>query len=555
MACVAGYDRALMLPAPSAALPAAPPRAAGVTDRQARVAVAGMMLTMLLGTMDQTIVATAMPRVVASLDGFDRYPWATTAYLLTSTIFVPIFGKLADLYGRKPLYLWGIVLFVAASWLCGAAGLLPLPGDGMTQLIAARAAQGIGAGAVTAITFTIVADLFAPAERGRYQGLFAAVVGAGAIAGPAVGGYIADHLSWRWAFYVNAPLGLVAVLMLRVALPPLPPRATHKILDWAGLLTLVGWTLPFMLALGRLASGTAPAGTAALLATAAVMFTAFVAIEVRAIEPLVPPSLFRIPAIATALAIVFVAAVALMGVLVYLPLYMQAVRGWSAATSGSLFVPMMVALLLAGIASGHWLAKTGRYKPLAVGGSATAALGILLLAGMAPTASQATFLWLLPLCGLGFGAAAPVYQLVVQNAAPPSQLGAATASVQFFTSIGGILGAALFGAVLLGIYQADLRTALPPGAPASVLQLVDNPLHFAEAQPQLEQLLAGMPDGRAAAAAVVDAARDSLARSMQVLFTLTAILIAVSAGLNLLLPSARLQTRGPYREAQDGLRQ
>jgi MFS family permease len=178
--------------------------------RQRLATVGGLMLTLLLAAMDQTIVGTAMPRVVANLDGFDRYPWVTTAYLLSSTISVPVFAKLSDLYGRKWLYLTGLVVFVVSSWLCGAAGNVPLPLDGMNQLIAFRGVQGIGGGAVMGLTFTIIGDLFAPAERGRYQGMFGAVFGLASIIGPLAGGWITDHLSWRWAFYVNAPLGIVA---------------------------------------------------------------------------------------------------------------------------------------------------------------------------------------------------------------------------------------------------------------------------------------------------------------------------------------------------------
>ena len=187
--------------------------------RQRTATLGGLMLTLLLAAMDQTIVGTAMPRVVASLDGFDRYPWVTTAYLLTSTIAVPVFAKLSDLYGRKWLYLAGLIIFVVSSWLCGAAGNIPLPLDGMNQLILFRGLQGIGGGAVMGLTFTIIGDLFSPAERGRYQGMFGAVFGLSSIIGPLAGGFITDHLSWRWAFYVNAPLGIVALAVLYRTFP------------------------------------------------------------------------------------------------------------------------------------------------------------------------------------------------------------------------------------------------------------------------------------------------------------------------------------------------
>ena len=237
--------------------------------RQRLATLGGLMLTLLLAAMDQTIVGTAMPRVVASLDGFDRYPWVTTAYLLTSTIAVPVFAKLSDLYGRKWLYLAGLVIFVVSSWLCGAAGNFPLPLDGMNQLILFRGLQGIGGGAVMGLTFTIIGDLFSPAERGRYQGMFGAVFGLSSIVGPLAGGFITDHLSWRWAFYVNAPLGIVALGVLYRTFPYVRPHGSSRTIDWLGLVTLSGWIVPLLLALSRVTgAGWTDPTVAALLAVA-----------------------------------------------------------------------------------------------------------------------------------------------------------------------------------------------------------------------------------------------------------------------------------------------
>ncbi len=431
--------------------------------RQRTATLGGLMLTLLLAAMDQTIVGTAMPRVVAVLNGFDRYPWVTTAYLLTSTISVPVFAKLSDLYGRKWLYLIALTIFVVSSWLCGAAGNIPLPLDGMNQLILFRGLQGIGGGAVMGLTFTIIGDLFSPVERGRYQGMFGAVFGLASIVGPLAGGWITDHLSWRWAFYVNAPLGIVAFAVLYRTFPFVRPHGSSRTIDWLGLVTLSGWIVPLLLALSRVtAAGWTDPAVLLLLALALGSLVAFLWAERRAVEPLMPLSLFGIRTIALASAGVFVLGMSMFGMFVYLPLYLQGVLGMSAAASGTLFVPMIFAMILASVASGQIVSRTGRYKFLAVGGAVMATVGMALLARLGPSGTATTILWCLVVCGFGFGASQPVYALAVQNAAPRAQLGAATATSQFFRSIGSTIGVAVFGTLLLGIYHQRLASALPP---------------------------------------------------------------------------------------------
>jgi EmrB/QacA subfamily drug resistance transporter len=445
--------------------------------RQRLITLGGLMLTLLLAAMDQTIVGTAMPRVVANLNGFDRYPWVTTAYLLTSTIAVPVFAKFSDLYGRKWLYLIGLVIFVGSSWLCGAAGNVPIPLDGMNQLILFRGLQGIGGGAVMGLTFTIIGDLFSPAERGRYQGMFGAVFGLASIVGPLAGGWITDHLSWRWAFYVNAPLGIVALGVLYRTFPFVPPHGSSRTIDWWGLVTLSGWIVPLLLALSQVTeAGWRDPSVQLLMALAIASFTGFIWAERRAVEPIMPLSLFGIRTIAIASAGVFVLGMSMFGMFVYLPLYLQGVLGMSAAASGTLFVPMIFAMISASVASGQIVSRTGRYKMLAVGGAVMATAGMALLARLGPSGTATTILWCLVVCGFGFGAAQPVYALVVQNSAPHGQLGAATATSQFFRSIGSTIGVAVFGTLLLGIYHQRLAASLPADTPAHVRAVVDNPL-------------------------------------------------------------------------------
>jgi EmrB/QacA subfamily drug resistance transporter len=509
---------------------------------QRTATLGGLMLTLLLAAMDQTIVGTAMPRIVASLDGFARYPWVTTAYLLTSTIAVPVFAKLSDLYGRKWLYLAGLVIFVTSSWLCGAAGNIPLPLDGMNQLILFRGLQGIGGGAVMGLTFTIIGDLFSPAERGRYQGLFGAVFGLSSIIGPLAGGFITDNLSWRWAFYVNAPLGVVALAVLYRTFPFVPPHGSTRTIDWLGLVTLSGWIVPLLLALSRVTSaGWTDPAVASLLAVALISLAAFLWVESRAVEPLMPLTLFRIRTIALASAGVFVLGMAMFGMFVYLPLYLQGVLGMSAAASGTLFVPMIFAMILASVASGQIVSRTGRYKFLAVGGAVCSTVGMALLAQLGTSGTATTILWCLVVCGFGFGAAQPVYALAVQNAAPRAQLGAATATSQFFRSIGSTIGVAVFGTLLLGIYHQRLEAALPPDTPAEVRAVVDNPLSMNHGS-EVPGAAALPPLDPAVAAGV----RASLAAGMQRIFVLSALVMATSVVLNALLPELPLRSRAEH---------
>jgi len=515
---------------------------AHLDTRQRIATVAGLMLTLLLAAMDQTIVGTAMPRVVASLDGFDRYPWVTTAYLLTSTISVPVFAKLSDMYGRKWLYMIGLVVFVTSSWLCGAAGNVPLPLDGMNQLILFRGIQGVGGGAVMGLTFTIIGDLFAPAERGRYQGMFGAVFGLASIVGPLAGGWITDHLSWRWAFYVNAPLGVLAAVVLYRTFPYVRPLASSRRIDWLGLVSLTGWIVPLLLALSRVtALGWTHPTVVTLLGVTAASLGLFVWAERRAAEPLMPPSLFGIRTIALASCGVFVLGMSMFGMFVYLPLHLQGVLGMSAASSGMLFVPMIFAMIFASMTSGQIVSRTGRYKWLSVGGAVLATAGMVLLARLGPGASANAMLWCLVVVGFGFGSSQPVYSLAVQNAAPRHQMGAATATSQFFRQIGSTIGVAVFGTILLGVYHQRLAASLPPDTPTAVRAVVDNPLQrtgegaLVHGAPAID-----IPD------AVQASVRGSLAAGMQRVFDLTAMVMALSIVLNLLLPELPLRGRDEH---------
>ncbi|MGN6810524.1 MAG: MDR family MFS transporter, partial [Thermomicrobiales bacterium] len=390
-------------------------------DRRALVlTIIGLQLTLLLAALDNTIVGTAMPKIIAQLSGFDRYAWVTTAYLLTSTTAVPIFGKLSDMYGRKWFFLGGAALFVTASALCGAAGDIPgLPGDGMTQLIVFRAIQGLASGIITGLTFTIVGDLFPPAERGKYQGLFSGVWGLASVFGPTLGGWITDNLSWRWCFYVNLPVGIAAMLVLYFSFPDIRPAAIRRQIDWSGVGTLIGCLVPLLLALTWVTDyGWTSTRVVSLLAVAVIMLGAFLLAESRAAEPILPLSLFRSRLVVVSSISLFLTGMGMFGSILFIPLFMQAVIGVSATRSGSLLTPMMLMLTFASILSGQLISRLGRYKILSFVGLGIMAGGLLMMAGMGIDTTQWVVIRNMLIVGLGLGLVMPLYTLIVQNAVP-----------------------------------------------------------------------------------------------------------------------------------------
>lgn len=519
--------------------------------RQLVGTVAGLLLTLLLVAVDQTIVGTAMPRIIMQLNGFDRYPWVTTAYLLTSTIAVPIFAKLSDMYGRKPFLLSGNIVFVLASALCGAAGEIPhLPGDGMSQLILFRGIQGIGAGMAVALMFTIIGDIFAPAERARYQGLFAAVYGMASIVGPTIGGWITDQLSWRWTFYVNLPVGALAAAAIFLELPHFRPHGVRRIIDWWGLITLIACLIPLLLALTWVTDyGWTSPRVAGLLSFALLMLGVFLFCERRAAEPFLPLSLFREPIIAVSSIAVFILGLGIFGVVLYVPLFMQGVMGVSATRSGSLLTPLLLAAVVGSMATGQVISKTGRYRWIAIFGVSLAAIGMWLMALMDKNATNSQVVRNMIIAGFGLGIMQPIYTLVVQNMAPAAQRGAATASTQFFRSIGSTLGVAVFGSVLLTIFHRDFQQNIPPGTPAIALVPFKNPLLVEQFRSRLETAFGQYPGGTALLHRLLYNVRNALVHGLHAIFVIGALLMMVGVAVNLFLREVPLRKRGPAPEA------
>jgi EmrB/QacA subfamily drug resistance transporter len=510
----------------------------------------GLLLGALLAAIDQTIVGTAEPRIIASLSGFNRYPWVATAYLLTSTLSVPIFASLSDIYGRKPFYLLGAVLFVVTSALCGAAGTLTfMPIDGMGQLILFRGLQGIGAGMVMGLLFTIVGDIFSPSERGRYVGLFSAVWGVASIFGPTLGGWLTDQWSWRACFWVNLPVGAIAIAAIYFEFPNMKPPAAARRLDWLGFATLIGCVVPLLLALTWVTEhGWSSTRVEVSLALAAVMLVAFLSAEAHSPEPMMPLGLFRNPVISICSICVFVLGAGMFGVIIYLPLFMQGVLGVSATRSGNLLTPLMMGAVFGSFLSGQAVSRTGKYKAVAVSGSVLLAVGMILFAGMDATTARSYVALGMVVAGLGMGLVQPVYTVAVQNVAPRHQMGAATSSTIFFRSIGSTVGVAIFGSLMLMRYHSEFASAVSGGVPAGLTMYFSNPLLMMQMRSQIEASVAQTPGGLAALQTLFAAVRTALSHGLERVFFWSAVMMTMAVLIHLALRNEPLRGRAPAPE-------
>jgi EmrB/QacA subfamily drug resistance transporter len=504
----------------------------------------GLLLALLVAALDQTVVGTAEPRIIASLSGFDRYPWVATAYMLSMTVSVPIFAKLSDIYGRKWFFLTGLILFVIASAFCGASGQIPLPLDGMNQLILFRGIQGIGAGILFGLTFTIVGDVFSPVERGKYQGIFAAMWGLASIFGPTLGGFLTDHYSWRAVFYVNLPVGLVAAIAIYLEFPSFRPQGVKRKVDFTGVLTLIACLVPLLLALTWVTDyGWGSTRVESLIGFSILMLAAFLFAETKAAEPVIPLALFRNPIIAICAIASFVLGMGMFGIIIYLPLFMQGVMGVSATQSGSLLTPLMMAAVVGSVAAGQFTSRTGKYKVLALTGSFLLAVGMILFARMDGDTLRIEVVRGMVIVGLGIGLIQPVYTLAVQNAAPREHMGAATASTQFFRSIGSTMGVSIFGSVLLTIYKHDFNNGVPQNTPSIALRPFNNPLMLAQIRPQLETAFGHYPGGLQLLKLLMVNVRVSLIHGLHAIFVVGAIIMSGAVVLNAFLREVKLKSR------------
>lgn len=430
--------------------------AATLDHRSKMVILVGVLLSLFLSSLDQTIVSTALPRIVADLRGIELIAWVSTSYLLASTAMVPIYGKLSDIYGRKIILLFGITVFLLGSILCGIAG-------SMLQLAIFRGVQGFGAAALTSTAFAIPADLFAPMERARYMGLFGAVFGLASVIGPFAGGLLTDYISWHWVFFVNLPIGIVAMIFIVLKLPKLHSGLQPKI-DYAGAITLLAAVVPLLLAL-TLDKTKYPWGSPLIIGLLLLSVTGhilFLVAERRASAPILPLHLFRIRTFTLTSIIGVSVGATLFAAVFFLSLYLVNVLGVSATEAGVTLIPLTLSLVFGSIISSQIVQRTGTYKPIIIAGMSIIVASLFWLTTLTPETS----IWMVRLrmiaLGLGLGPALPMLNLAMQNAVPREDMGAATASRQFFQQIGQVVGSAVFGTVLTTVLTTALMANLAP---------------------------------------------------------------------------------------------
>lgn len=440
------------------------------THRQVLLIFSGLMLGMLLAALDQTIVTTALPTITGELGGLNHLSWVVTSYLLAATVSTPLYGKLGDLYGRKRLFQISIVVFLIGSVLCGVS-------QTMVQLIAFRAIQGLGGGGLMVLAQAIIAEVVSPRERGRYQGYFGAVFGASSVGGPLLGGFLTDEVSWRWVFYINIPLGILALAVTAFVLPASVRHGNPKV-DYvgAGVLSIAVTCLVLFTTWGGTEYEWGSTTIVSLGVAALVLLVVLIGIERRVEQPIVPIHLFRTRTFNVASAVSFLIGVAMFGAISFLPLFLQVVNGASATNSGLLLVPLMLGMLTASMGSGQIITRTGRYKVFPITGCGIAAIALYLLSTMGTDTSQTTVTVYMVMLGVGIGLSMQTLVLAVQNVVRITELGVATSSVSFFRSMGGALGVALFGAVFNNLLANRLGTSVAVGegsnfTPESIQQL------------------------------------------------------------------------------------
>jgi EmrB/QacA subfamily drug resistance transporter len=489
-----------------------------------------------------------MPRIIGDLGGFDRYTWVTTSYIVASTSVVLLIGRLSDIYGRKWLYISCLVIFLAGSALSGLA-------QTMNQLIVFRAIQGIGAGGMMGLSFATMGDLFPPAERGKYQGLIAAMFGISSVIGPSLGGFITDNLSWHWVFFVNLPLGIPVVLgFLRFFPKPVAAQGSRRV-DYLGAAAMVLAVVPLLLGLswGGVQYAWDSPQVIGALTIGTVMAITFVVIELRTPDPILPLQLFRDRTVAVSLFVIFLTGFAMFGAIIFIPLFFQGVLGYSATSSGGFTTPMSLGVVAGATISGQLLSRAGgHYRIQGLAGLAIMALGAGLLTTLTAGTGYAVALAFAVVLGFGMGTTFPTFTIAVQNAAPFKFMGVATSATQFFRSVGGSIGLALLGAFMVSQFSAGFKDELPDAArqalPAERVEALSrNPNALVSPQGQAE-LRAGLaplgPSADAVYGQTISALKTSLASAIAGVFLIATVVLAASWAATWLLKEVPLQKRG-----------
>jgi EmrB/QacA subfamily drug resistance transporter len=514
------------------------------TDAERRITIIGVMIVFLLSALDQTIVSTAMPVIISQLHGLELYSWVTTAYLLSSTVMVPVWGKLGDLYGRKPVLLAGIGLFLFGSWLSGLAGefgTLPLLGGGMVQLVVFRAIQGLGGGALFTTAFAIIADLFPPRERGKFAGLFGGVFGLASAVGPLLGGYFTDHGTvsiaghvvegWRWVFYLNLPMGLIALFMVIAKMPKLSHAAKGSI-DYLGAVLIAAACVPLLLALtfgGQKYAWDSPA-VLGLLAMFVICTIMFVIVEKRVKDPIIHMELFSNKVFAWANTAGFFSSMSFLSVVAFLPLFMQLGQGVQATTSGLSTLPLMLGLIVAATISGRLVTRTGRYKPFMLFGMAVLLIATFLMSQMTHHTTRLDLGWRMALLGIGLGPLQSLYGVAIQNAVPMNRIGVVTSANQFFRQIGSTVGVAIFGTLLTN----NLNTKLTAWAAAAGLPSMNlSKLRSLSVDAQIHSGVMDLPE----------AIRVLIADSVTHVILLSIIVVIIALTATLMIPELPMRER------------
>ena len=511
--------------------------------KQVMLAMLGVMLAMFMAALGQTVVATAMPVIIADLGGFDRYTWAAIAYLVAATVSIPIVGRLTDLYGRKVFLVLGIVIFIGGSIPAGMS-------QTMNQLIAFRAIQGIGGGTIMAYGFLVTADLFPPEVRGRYQGLISLVYGVASVIGPTLGGIITDVLSWNWIFFINIPIGIPILLLIIRTFPPIRPEVQNRSLDYLGMVTLALSVIPILIALsivGVYYAWDTPQ-VIGFLAFGLVMTAIFAIVESKAVTPIMPFEIYRFSVVAVSTTVAFLAGFGLYGTIIFLPLFFQGVLGASPTSSGGFLTPLILGIVFGAIVSGRMLAKRdGRFRRQALISTGLMALGMYLISTMDVNISSTAVVGYVVIMALGLGGVLATFNLAVQNAVPFRLVGTATSALLFYRLIGGTLGLAVLGVVMTHRFSARVeetvsdavRAALGPG---QLDAIKDNPRVLIDPA-ALDVLRAEFAEmgtkGAQMADALLGTLHSALAEAVGDVFAIGVVVVALSVVLSLFLKVAK----------------
>jgi EmrB/QacA subfamily drug resistance transporter len=508
-------------------------------------ALAAVILVMFFSSLDQTVVATAMPVIIGDLQGFSLYAWVFTAYMMASAVTVPIYGKLSDIYGRKPFYVLGLGLFMLGSI---AAGMV----QSMPELIAARIVQGLGAGAMLTMPRATVGDIFNPRERGRWMGVIASVFGIASIIGPAMGGWITDNWNWRWIFYINLPVALIALAGILLTLPTVRTDKRPKV-DWMGSLLLILGLIPLLLAF-TWAGSSYPWGSPVILGLFAfsLLFLAlFILAERRAEEPILAPELFKNRIFSSTALVALFISMGMFGSIAFLPLFIQGAEGLSAQSSGQILTPMMLSFIGGSIVGGQLVTRTGRYKLQVLIAGAIGVLGMFLLTRLGANTPTWVIVGDMVVLGIGIGAVLPVLTVVVANAFPYKLMGMVDATQQFVRSLGGIIATPILGTVLVNSFSnnfsnqlsSPLKQALT-NLPASQQQAMLDPQGLINAASQAavkSQFTEFGQQGQALYQQFINAIHQALASGITHLFTLAMVFMILAVLASLILPEERLQ--------------